>query len=463
MYFSKMKIEEPITFEIIKSFLLDDFQYSLQVDDETSRRMWWNSLEVIQKYFLSSNYENGGMWVASPLPAINEKRFIKAMKGWLWAPNGFSRFDLEKTKFLPYHQSKNGSEDFNYSNNYEILKLHSDDGYDPFLLIITSKLQCILTITGEKNKKNLIMRNDENSLKKVIELVDLKLSQENINASIEFKKHLHELGELTINNDFTNNFWPILASRLANIVPNINFKALQKLEKDETIHISEAKLLEAISHEVRTPLTTIKTLISSTLKKYDMDEKIKSRLIQIDNECTEQIDRFGLIFNAAELVSGDFSPPQSLASINLGEILKNLSPYWEAQLERKGIALKLDIPKELPEILSNSEKIELMLGGLIDKNTRGLKEGSTLILELRPAGQKVKLQLYVQKDNSDVREKNSKSDGSDLGPVLNWNPQTGSLQISQAATQKLLASLGGHVTQRRDTGLTVFFPISTMN
>ena len=48
----------------------------------------------------------------------------------------------------------------------------------------------------------------------------------------------------------------------------------------------------------------------------------------------------------------------------------------------------------------------------------------------------------------------------DIGPVLNWNPQTGSLQLSQKATQKLLASLGGHVTQRRDTGLTVFFPIS---
>jgi len=458
-----MTNKEPITFEMIKSILLNDFQSSLQVDDVTSRRMWWNSLEVIQKDFLSKNFNNGGLWVASPLPAINEKKFIKDMKGWLWAPNGFSRFDFEKTKFLPYHQPRNGSEEFNYANNYEIFKLNSNDGFDPFLLIITSKLQCILTITGEKNKKNLIMRNDENSLKKVIELVDLKLSKENINASIEFKNHLHQLGELSFNSDFTNNFWPILSSRLANVVPNINFKAPRKEEMNDTIHITEAKLLEAISHEVRTPLTTIKTLISSTIKKYNMDEKIKNRLIQIDNECTEQIDRFGLIFNAAELVSGDFSPPESLASIDLGEIFKNLSPYWVAQLARRGISLKIDIPNELPEILSNSEKLELMLGGLIDKNTRGLKEGSTLILELRPAGQKVKLQLYVPKENSDVQEKIIESDGSDLGPVLNWNPQTGSLQISQAATQKLLASLGGHVTQRRDTGLTVFFPISRCN
>ena len=450
-----------ITFEIIKSVLLTDFEASFQVDDETSRRMWWNALEVIQKDFLPSNYKDGGLWVASPLPAINEKKFIEVMKGWLWAPEGFSLFDFEKTKSLPYHQSKNGSENFSYSNNYEIFNLHSNDGYEPFLLIITPGFQCILTISGEKNKRNLIMRNDECSLKKVIELIDLKLSQENLHKSIEFKNHLHELGELSFNKDFTNNFWPILSCRLANIVPNMSFRVPSNVKMDEKTNITEAKLLEAISHEVRTPLTTIKTLISSTLKKYNMDEKIRSRLIQIDNECSEQIDRFGLIFNAAELVSGDSSPSHSLVSINLGEILKNLSPHWVTQLERRGISLKIDIPKELPEILSNSEKLELMLRGLIDKNTRGLQEGSTLILELRPAGQKVKLQLYVQKDNSEIKEKNSKSNGSDLGPVLNWNPQTGSLQISQAATQKLLASLGGYVTQRRDTGLTVFFPIST--
>ena len=83
-----------------------------------------------------------------------------------------------------------------------------------------------------------------------------------------------------------------------------------------------------------------------------------------------------------------------------------------------------------------------------------------MILELRPAGQKLKLQLKVQKLDNNQKEILQKDNGSDIGPVLNWNPQTGSLQLSQNATQKLLASLGGHVTQRRDTGLTVFFPIS---
>ena len=68
--------------------------------------------------------------------------------------------------------------------------------------------------------------------------------------------------------------------------------------------------------------------------------------------------------------------------------------------------------------------------------------------------------MKIQKLESNQKEILTKDNGSDIGPVLNWNPQTGSLQLSQNATQKLLASLGGHVTKRRDAGLTVFFPIS---
>ena len=54
------------------------------------------------------------------------------------------------------------------------------------------------------------------------------------------------------------------------------------------------------------------------------------------------------------------------------------------------------------------------------------------------------------------------SNNSDLGTVLSWNPNTGSLQLTQAATQRLLESLGGRLTRRRDKGITIFFPTSEM-
>ena len=447
-----------ITIKIIQNALLEGLINPAFVDDETSRRMWWSSLEIIQKQFLNYHYKEGGLWVAAPLPVINEIKFLNKLKGWLWAPEGFPYFNNDEAKYLPRYPIKNSCDSDKSACNYKILNLSKYDGFEPFLMIITPHFQCVLTIAGEKNKKILIMNSDEQSLKQVIELIDLKLKQEDKQESTIYQKQLKDLGEIKINNQFVNNFWPYLSVKLANSISSFNLPQTLMAGNEKNSHISEAKILEAISHEVRTPLTTIRTLISSTLKKYNIEEAVKNRLIAIDNECTEQIDRFGLIFNAAEIVSNESYPHQKLASIDLGEILKKLSPYWLTQLKRKGIQLLIDIPEDLPKVLSNSEKLELMLGGLIDKNTRGLSEGSTLILELNPAGQKLKLQLIVQK--KDQKNIESNHIGSDLGPVLNWNPQTGSLQISQSATYKLLASLGGHVTKRRDTGLTVFFPIA---
>ncbi len=446
-----------ITIKTIQDMLFQGSQTKF-VDDDTARRMWWASLEVVQKEFLSKNYHEGGIWVASPLPVLNEKKFLSNLYGWLWSPEGFPYFKKDNFGFLPVDQSKKNRGDFEVKN-YKVLDLNPKDGYEPFLMILTPNFQCILTIAGEKDKKNFLMRCDEENLKKVIELIHAKLYQENYDEGVNFRNAVKNLGDLKINNQFINNFWPILSAKLAKLPPNQNiYNSINNNERDA--QIIEAKLLKAISHEVRTPLATIRTLISSTLKKYNMNDSMRNRLLEIDNECKEQIDRFGLIFNASELVSNEISPLNQLAKINLAEIFSKLTPLWTKQLNRRGISLKIDIPTQLPEIMSDSEKLELMLRGLIDKNTRGLKEGSTLILELRPAGQKLKLQLKVEKLENSKKEVSKDENGSDIGPVLNWNPQTGNLQLSQIATQKLLASLGGYVTQRRDTGLTVFFPIS---
>jgi hypothetical protein len=454
-------MKSQITIKKIQEFLIKGVQ-TTPVDDDASRRMWWTSLEVIQKEFLSQHCQHGGIWVASPLPAFSEKKFFNQLQGWLWSPEGFPYFQKDYAGFLPANHSDKKKKDFDFVSNYKVLNLSQKDGYEPFLMIITQNFQCILSITGEKDKKILLMKCDEESLKISIELMHAKLNQENKEEGNRFCNAINNLGNLNINHQFEKNFWPILSAKLVKLAPNHNIQNCVKNDKKNE-QITEAKLLSAISHEVRTPLATIRTLISSTLKKYNMDESMRNRLIQIDNECNEQIDRFGLIFNAAELVSNEVPSLNNLAKINLAEIFKKLSPVWHKQLKRRGISLKIDIPSQLPQILSDSEKLELMLRGLIDKNTRGLKEGSTLILELRPAGQKLKLQLKVQKIDTKKNEIPQRDDGSDLGPVLNWNPKTGSLQLSQNATQKLLASLGGHVTQRRDTGLTVFFPISDSN
>ena len=231
-------MKSQITIKKIQDFLIKGFE-AIPVDDDTSRRMWWASLEVIQKEFLSQNYQQGGIWVASPLPALNDIKFFNKLHGWLWSPEGFPYFQNENAGFLPGNNSEKIKKDFDLVSNYKVLNLSQEDGYEPFLMIITPNFQCVLSIVGEKDKKILLMKCDEESLKLSIELMHSKLNQENYEEGVKFRNAINNLGNLNVDHQFEKLFWPKLSAKLANITPNHNIQNSVKND-EKNVQITEA-------------------------------------------------------------------------------------------------------------------------------------------------------------------------------------------------------------------------------
>ena len=112
-------------------------------------------------------------------------------------------------------------------------------------------------------------------------------------------------------------------------------------------------------------------------------------------------------------------------------------------------------------MLSDPTRLETMLGGLIDRFSRSLPSGATVHLSLVEAGPRLKLHLGCETPGpaGAAEAEPHPAPRSLVGPVLSWNPTTGSLQLSRQATQQLLEQLGGRLTERNGSGLTVFFPI----
>jgi len=425
------------------------------------RRMWWAALDTLQSDILLPMNLTRGLWLSSPLPALYEPKLLNKFQGWVWAPKDLLNLTNPCVSMLP--PSKSASlEISNESPDYERLTLLEEDGNDPLLIVITPEIQIALALEGKREERKLLMRSDPETLSDLLTLLDNRLNTENIDQAKNLRNALEKLGQLKTNDGLSKVFWPLLSQRLAGIAPSLNIQTFSENginDQKSNSASSEISLLEALTHEIRTPLATIRTLIRSLLRKKDLPKVVENRLSQIDIECTEQIDRFGLIFNAVELERSK-SEQTSLALTDLGKMLSMLSPVWSNQLERKGLKLILDITPDLPKVLSDSEGLELMLTGLIDRNTRGLQTGGELTLKLRPAGQRLKLQILTQLSSLNNIENTENISNEEIGPVLSWNPATGNLQLSQAATQRLLKSLGGRLTNRRDSGITIFFPIS---
>ena len=231
----------------------------------------------------------------------------------------------------------------------------------------------------------------------------------------------------------------------------------------------DVELLQALTHEIRTPLTTIRTLTKLLLKRRDLPAEVIRRLEIIDHECTEQINRMELIFRAVELETAAVKQvPVNLTSISLAQVFQNSIPRWQKQAQRRNITLDIVLPQKLPTVVSNPAMLDQVLTGLIENFTRSLPAGGHIQVQVTPAGDQLKLQFQSQNDPTKTSNSPDSADSTyptlkSIGQLLMFQPETGSLSLNLNVTKHLFQALGGKliVRQRPQKGevMTIFLPL----
>ncbi|MBE9042466.1 HAMP domain-containing histidine kinase, partial [Oscillatoriales cyanobacterium LEGE 11467] len=225
---------------------------------------------------------------------------------------------------------------------------------------------------------------------------------------------------------------------------------------------ADIELLQAIAHEVRTPLSTIRTLTRLLLKQQDLAPKVMKWIDAIDRECSEQIDRFGLIFKAVELETCQTRrDPFHLTRTCLDRVVSNCIPRWEKQASRRALKLDVKLPATMPRVVSDPTMLDRVLTGTVDNFTSSVPAGSHVTVQIALAGDRLKLQLKAEgksKESCD-RTPSLKS----IGKLLMFQPETGNLSLNLAVTKNLFQALGGKliVRNRPQNGeeLTIFLPL----
>jgi signal transduction histidine kinase len=221
----------------------------------------------------------------------------------------------------------------------------------------------------------------------------------------------------------------------------------------------DVDLLQAIAHEIRTPLTTIRMLTRLLMKRKDMAPDAIKRLESIDRECSEQIDRFGFIFRAVEMETSE-SQGMALTTIGLEQVFQQSIPRWQQQASQRGLILDIVLPPQMPAVVTDPALLDQALGSLIDRAARSLPAGSTIQVEAAIAGHQLKLQ--VQSNLADTTQQHKPLIKS-LGQMLMFQPETGNLSLNLAVTKNLFQAMGGKMTVRQraeqDEVFTIFLPI----
>jgi hypothetical protein len=435
---------------------------------------WHSAITSLQELLLSVidtsvDDLDQGLVLSSPTPIISDYQLTSALKTGIFKVKTTGTMALMPGDRLCL---KNQS----FCSSIMELPLFINDPLreELFCLLFTPKFTLTLLLGKDKNgSAKFYFSFAPEIIKKVWLLLKSRLLITHHHQLSYLEKLIEKFGFVTPDYRLVSNFTRLLlknisetttqehqqkASYLEQKKVNISQKSNNiSLKKPPLPPCPEVELLQALTHEIRTPLTTIRTITKLLLKRAKLTPDLVKHLEIIDQECTEQINRMELIFRAAELETKPVKEEQvRLVPISLEQIFVQNIPSWKKQAKRRNVTLDIILPQKLPQIVSDPAILTQILTGLMEKFTRNIPSGGEIKVLISTAGNQLKLQFLPPSNYENNKVKS-------LGQFLLFQPDTGSLCLNLDVTKNIFHALGGKliVRQKPKQGeiLTVFLPL----
>ncbi len=164
--------------------------------------------------------------------------------------------------------------------------------------------------------------------------------------------------------------------------------------KAETIAIENRRLLDlnekktdflnTVAHDIRTPLTTIKSYADLMIDYEDMQGSQKDFLTIISGE----VDRMAILINdflsISRIESGQID--YKFKGLNLSEVIPFFLGPLSPQFESKGIEQILRLEENLPLVKADSEKIGQVITNILTNAAKFTPKGGRVIVEAKKLG-----------------------------------------------------------------------------
>ena len=159
----------------------------------------------------------------------------------------------------------------------------------------------------------------------------------------------------------------------------------------ETIEARDALMLAA-SHELKTPLTTLKGL-SELLLDFDLSEAQRRELLQDLHGQADRMERLiGDILAVSRIDSGRISV--ELSRVDVGSVVQHVCEEVRPML--KGRTLKSRAPEDLPPVLGEARKLHQILVNLLTNAIKYSEPGTQITLNARADQSAVRFEVSDQ-------------------------------------------------------------------
>ena len=143
----------------------------------------------------------------------------------------------------------------------------------------------------------------------------------------------------------------------------------------EEVDRQRRSMLRAVSHDLRTPLGTIRVVTSDLRDGTAYDEATRTELLDLVVRETERLDRIVTnLLSMSRIEAGAFSP--DLRPCDLHDVIQDVTSRLDGLFSHA--RLEMGLPADLPPILADATQLDLVFTNLLENAARHAPAGSTV-------------------------------------------------------------------------------------
>ncbi len=153
------------------------------------------------------------------------------------------------------------------------------------------------------------------------------------------------------------------------------------------------ELVANVSHDLRTPLASLKGYVETLLLKDDrLSEGERRQYLQIAHDNAQRLNKLvNELFELAKLDAGELKLRRE--TFSLAELAHDVIQKFQLRAREQNVALEVDIDSDVPFVEADIGLIERVLDNLVDNALKNTPAGGTIRLTLDSDGKLVSIQV----------------------------------------------------------------------
>lgn len=249
-----------------------------------------------------------------------------------------------------------------------------------------------------------------------------------------------------------------LKGNTQSVVESINAlvdSVIQSMDEERAIESSKDELITNVSHDLRTPLTSILGYLGLIRdKQYHSQEDL---LKYADIAYLKAKQMKSLVDNLFEYTKvKQTGTPLSISKIDLNQMMEQLVASFELEADKSGLAISAQETDQPMYIEADAEKLGRVFNNLISNAIKYGKGGHHIYLSCA-TGQPGEVVIHVANDGPEIPKKSLNQIFERFYRVeSSRNKDTGGSGLGLAIAQSIIDLHGGYINVSSDQGLTTF-------